>query len=63
MYIKVGYKWVFISRTCFAKSNQRFNGPVNAHLRSEIYTNKTGLTIKVIHMYLAPGQSQNTTWG
>ena len=37
--------------------NQRTNGPVNAHLRPEIYTNKL-----VIYMYITPGQGQSNLW-
>ena len=30
----------FIKRAVCEKTNQRTNGPVNAHLRSVVYTNK-----------------------
>ena len=43
--------------------NRRINGPVNDHLRSEIYTNKLFLTIMAIHMHIALGQVQNNPWG
>ena len=46
-----------------AEKNQRTNGPVNAHLRPEIYTSKiTCLTRMVIYMYITPGQGQSNLW-
>ena len=40
--------------------DQRTNGPVNAHLRPEIYTDL--LPRMVICMYITPGQGQNNPW-
>ena len=40
----------------FVPIYQRTNGPVNAHLKPEIYTNKTRM---VISMYITPGLGQS----